>query len=311
MRGPRPMRGHRPRHGRGPAATATPSAGAAGAAFVNDRPRRLAMREPPAPGAPRPSYRRRLAQRGAVLAVTVGVLVVIGPFGTFADLDWGARLVYWGGLMAAGWAVFEVLGLGVARTARHGLPWRLALAGVAGLVALVLTGAVAAVEWTMRGNDFLHPWGFAELFAYVLVLTLLVSALPVGLELRARGLLGPPLPPPTGPAPTGPVPVASPFLDRLPPRLGRDLLALGMEDHYVRAYTSAGSDLVLMRMRDAVENLAAEDGLRVHRSWWVAARAVTGVERDRHGKLTLLLGNGLRVPVSRTYAAAVRAAGWA
>ena len=30
------------------------------------------------------------------------------------------------------------------------------------------------------------------------------------------------------------------FLDRLPPRLGRDLLCLQMEDHYVRAHTARG-----------------------------------------------------------------------
>jgi len=35
------------------------------------------------------------------------------------------------------------------------------------------------------------------------------------------------------------------FLDRLPPRLGRDLLCLQMEDHFVRAHTARGSDLVL------------------------------------------------------------------
>lgn len=99
------------------------------------------------------------------------------------------------------------------------------------------------------------------------------------------------------------------FLARIPARLGRDLLALEMEDHYLRIHTRLGSDLILMRMRDAVAELDGLDGLQVHRSWWVARRAVERVERD--GKtMTLTLANSRTVPVARDRQGEVRAAGW-
>jgi len=43
----------------------------------------------------------------------------------------------------------------------------------------------------------------------------------------------------------------------------------------------------------------------VHRSWWVAADAVTGAERDGRN-WRLRLSNGLLVPVARNSVAAVR-----
>ena len=102
---------------------------------------------------------------------------------------------------------------------------------------------------------------------------------------------------------------AAGFLDRLPPRLGRDLLCLQMEDHYVRAHTSRGSDLILTPLKEAIADLGAAEGLQVHRSWWVARDAVAEpVTRGRN--LVLRLTNGLEVPVSRTSVAKLRAAGW-
>ncbi|WP_029008591.1 LytTR family DNA-binding domain-containing protein [Azospirillum halopraeferens] len=251
---------------------------------------------------------RILTRHLPILLVTVAVMTVIGPFGTFAELSVGQRLAYWGGLMGCGFALFHATGAAAVRiAARRGVGWPAAVAGLVAANAAVMTGAVALVERELRGHDFLSPSGLAELYAYVLVITLLVSAAPLWLELRAHGLLAG-----TGPAePSAPPPARPPaFLDRIPPRLGRELLALEMEDHYVRVHTPLGSDLILMRLRDAVAELDGADGLQVHRSHWVAARAVTAVERRGDGRLILVLSTGRRVPVSRRYAAAVRGAGW-
>ena len=269
------------------------------------------------PGTSRTPYGRRLLlRRLPVMLATVGVLAVLGPFGTFQDLTLPQRLAYWGGLIGLGSLLFELL----TKATFHRLKvragaWRRPLAGVALAVILLQTLNVALLEQWLRGRDFLHPLGLAELFVYVAVITALASAVPVWLELRDRNMLAPPSSP-TGPETAEPEPAAPgqprepAFLARIPAKLGRDLLALEMEDHYVRVHTAAGSDLILMRLRDAVAELAGLDGLQVHRSHWVAAAAVTGVERKPDGKLTLVLRNGLRVPVSRSYAADVRAAGW-
>ncbi|MCG5242073.1 LytTR family DNA-binding domain-containing protein [Azospirillum doebereinerae] len=271
---------------------------------------------PPANGAPR----RMLTHRFAVLGVTVAALTILGPFGTFQDMALPARLAYWGGLIAVGALLFDLVMLVAQRVLTdHARTWPLMLGAAVLTVSLVQTLLVATLEHELRRSSVAASLGLVELYGYVLVVTLLVSAVPIRLELHARGLLGHPpqaedpveAAPVAAPAPVSPAPVTAPFLDRIPDRLGRELLALEMEDHYVRVHTTAGSDLVLMRLRDAIATLNGIDGLQVHRSHWVAASAVTGVERRPDGKLVLRLSNGLRVPVSRSHAAAVRAAGWA
>jgi DNA-binding LytR/AlgR family response regulator len=83
------------------------------------------------------------------------------------------------------------------------------------------------------------------------------------------------------------------------------LLAISSEDHYVRLYSDRGDSLIAMRFSNAVAALTVEDGMQVHRSWWVAADAVEAVNRAGEG-LQLKLCNGLKVPVSRSYALQVR-----
>lgn len=104
-------------------------------------------------------------------------------------------------------------------------------------------------------------------------------------------------------------PEAPRILRRLPPRLGQDLLCLSMEDHYVRLHTVRGSALVLMSLSQALEEVGGLEGLQVHRSWWVARRAVEGVIEDGRN-LRIRLKGGIEAPVSRASVARLRAAGW-
>ena len=69
------------------------------------------------------------------------------------------------------------------------------------------------------------------------------------------------------------------------------------------------ADLILFRMKDAAQALKRENGLQVHRSYWVARPAIEEVRREG-GKITLCLKNGIRVPVSDSFAPKVRKAGW-
>jgi DNA-binding LytR/AlgR family response regulator len=100
------------------------------------------------------------------------------------------------------------------------------------------------------------------------------------------------------------------FRDRLPVRFRTaELHAIQSEDHYLRVHTSAGSELILMRLSDAIRELAGVDGLQTHRSWWVARAGVASVQKE-NGKIVLKLKSGASAPVSRSFAADVRAAGW-
>ena len=100
------------------------------------------------------------------------------------------------------------------------------------------------------------------------------------------------------------------LLSRLPARSRAELLHLRMQDHYVEVHTAAGSEMLLLRFRDALREVEDVNGLRVHRSHWVARAAIVGVERGRGGRVTLRLVNGSRIPVSRSFAPALKARGW-
>ncbi len=107
-------------------------------------------------------------------------------------------------------------------------------------------------------------------------------------------------------APPGDPSLKPTFQSRVRPDRDGELLALQADGHYLRVYTSNGHDLILYRFGDALAELDDTQGMRVHRSWWVAERAIT---RQTGGeKLTLV--NGLEVPVSRSYRIPVRERGW-
>ncbi|MBB5684924.1 LytTR family DNA-binding domain-containing protein [Sphingobium boeckii] len=77
------------------------------------------------------------------------------------------------------------------------------------------------------------------------------------------------------------------------------LWALVAEEHYLRVIGEKGEDLILYRISDAIGELEGkETGARVHRSYWVARRAIERTERTVSGPI-LVLHNGRRIPVSR------------
>jgi hypothetical protein len=100
------------------------------------------------------------------------------------------------------------------------------------------------------------------------------------------------------------------FMTRLPPEIGRQVIAIQAEDHYVRVHTLAGNALILASLSDAIEAVTRSgiDGEQTHRSWWVARDAVTHHEA-RGRKQVLHLSNGIEVPISVTFRKLVAAKG--
>lgn len=92
---------------------------------------------------------------------------------------------------------------------------------------------------------------------------------------------------------------------RLPISCRSRILALQAEDHYVRVITETGSQLLLMRLSDAIAELDGLEGLRVHRSWWVARSAIADANLKARGA-TVTLVNGQDVPVARNQVALLR-----
>jgi len=89
-------------------------------------------------------------------------------------------------------------------------------------------------------------------------------------------------------------------MERATKPIGLEAWALKAEQHYVRVYGNKGDDLILYRFSDALRDVATLEGLQVHRSYWVAKAAIERIEAASTS-YEIILKNGLRVPVSRTF----------
>lgn len=238
--------------------------------------------------------------RGLIVAIAAGlVLALTGAFNS-GGASLGLRIAYWIPLMIAGglWghAASWLLDRFIALDER---PWLTVV-----LLSLLITGPVVVMVWGATGLIFAgRPYPLSALpyfFGPVLIVTVTLSAINVFLE-RAR---------PVQTHATSADGAASRFPDRLPIKLrGAGIRAVQAEDHYLRVHTDRGSDLILMRLSDALDELEGLEGAQTHRSWWVARSAVRDVTRG-DGRATLTLEGELTVPVSRRYARALRDAGW-
>lgn len=254
--------------------------------------------------------------------LTIGVATglffgALGPFGTYAA-PLALRMTCWTTGFCLGMAVFSLT-----------IRWARLLAPRLDLPLWFATGAAVAVACAplsvaiglLFNGRYWRDGGWSARLEFYVDCLLIAAPATAGYILLLKQANRPPAgataafvpQPPPAPAGAEPAPcpaaTASPLLDRLPPRLGRDLIALQMEDHYVRAHTPLGSDLLLLPLSQAVEAVEGVDGLRVHRSWWVARAAVEGAAWEGRN-LRLKLRGGLEAPVARTQVAPLRAAGW-
>jgi len=229
------------------------------------------------------------------------LLALLGPLGSFGA-PVAYRFMFWVPTMIAGSMAGLIFGIAL-ENARDLQTRPLLRAVIHGfLVTLVMTVIVHAVA-TLAFGPGAAPLGTTLVF-YVGLITFVMSMLStLLLERRKRVEAASPLP-----VDTAPIPASLP--NRLSPKLrGEPVLALEAEDHYVRVHTPAGSELILLRLADAANEMGNTPGARTHRSWWVARAAVKTVNRSS-GKTTLLLLNDIEVPVSRGFIAELREAGW-
>lgn len=241
------------------------------------------------------------------IALMIGVgllLAVLGPFGTF-ESGFAYRLIYWITLMLAGYALYKPMMAGSLALAE-----RLHLPEVAGWATAAILASVpmSVIVWWVERLGQLLRWPDADrallLYGNVLVIGGLASLLLWYGQKRRRVTAEPAAP--------EPAPTAAPrpaLLDRLPPGFGPDIVALEMEDHYLRVHGAYGSELILLRMRDAVQEVAPLAGAQVHRSWWVARGAVRETHREGRG-LRLVLTGGIEARVSRAMVPVLEAEGW-
>ena len=96
------------------------------------------------------------------------------------------------------------------------------------------------------------------------------------------------------------------FMERLPLNVRQgSLVCVSAQEHYISVTTTTGKELVRYSFNDAIRDLQKFDGLRTHRSHWVALEAIKELVRSG-SSYQLKLVNGLSIPVSRTYLVNVR-----
>ncbi|MBN9220075.1 MAG: LytTR family transcriptional regulator [Mesorhizobium sp.] len=254
---------------------------------------------------------------GALLAVSA-ILGLTGPFGTLQQLDALPRFAYW---LALAFATFTAgyltmrLTLAVVFGSTGSRPLRSVVAGM--VAGAPVTAIVVLFNHLLFGGPFPSAAALGALFVNCGLIAVAISFL-VAIGRSPQGLAAKPVEPATAalpPVPTAqpsppPEPARPPLIDRLPHAARGKLRYLSMQDHYVDVHTDKGSALVLMRFADALREVGDVKGVQIHRSHWVALDAVAG-NRRKDGKLFLKLANDVLLPVSRSYAGAVRKAGLA
>ncbi len=243
----------------------------------------------------------RIRRHLTAVVLTIAVFSWLGPFGTGSRLAPGELVAYWTAAIAGNWAIaMTTVPFTVRLFLRTGRPIWAGIAAGAVIAAVPGTGLVWLLEyWTADAlvSAAMLAWLYTSVAIVFLVLAFLAWHL-VELPLRVRA-----------DAQAGEPAAPAPFLSRLPARLGEELLHLRMQDHYVEASTTRGTELILLRFRDALREVDGLDGMQVHRSHWVARAAVTRPVR-RSGRIILELVNGVEVPVSRSFVPALKGRGW-
>jgi DNA-binding LytR/AlgR family response regulator len=245
--------------------------------------------------------------RPATLAALAGVALLATLAGLFDSDAWlrpVPRFGYW--LVMAG-ATYAAGCLAAGLVEQHHVAKRSPRTGAvvsALAVGVAVPPVVLVVNWALLG----HPPRTEGLGGFLLSLFAIATVTGGLLQLADRpgtevavaapaASLAPDLPPP-----------APPILDRLPVDRRGALVAVSVEDHYVRIRTTAGEALVLMRLTDAMRETQGVPGLQVHRSHWVATGQVRAVRRRGDGAV-LTMATGPEVPVSRAHLPALRTAG--
>ena len=249
----------------------------------------------PAPSSALRELRAQLSQPAAWLlfGCAAGLLTLVAPFNTDHLMRPVPRAVYWFGMAVLTYSTGALVTDAVsARLSGSGPGTRtLVMAAAAGLA---LPPVVIVYNWAVFGRPGLGAlWPDALTIAGIAVIVTLAFAI-----LGANRSVDQ-----TEAAPSAPV-----LLDRLPVDKRGTLVAISVEDHYVRIRTERGEEMVLMRLGDAIRESAPVAGLQVHRSHWVARDQVTAARREGD-RAILTMAHGPDIPASRRYVPALREAG--
>ena len=228
--------------------------------------------------------------------LVIGVLLgLIGPFSTFQYFLLAPRIAYWVFIVLTCYGV-GAFGGGFVVNIMHQLKRQ------PNVVMMIIGGGIGAglpvaVTVTIANATILGDWeisGFEGVMTlvYCVLVSMCITALHV-LFLRED-------------RPSAPKQV--PILARLQIQNRGKLLYMSMQDHYINVVTSRGQELLLLRMGDAEKETTGIDGLRIHRSHWIAIEGIKSVDRQ-NGNYVVEMLDGAKLPISRGQVQAARDAG--
>ncbi|ENN87877.1 hypothetical protein RHSP_48638 [Rhizobium freirei PRF 81] len=247
----------------------------------------------------------------ATFVIVVLIFAVTGPYGTFAQLGPAARLGYWLALHAMAWSIAILFSVVAELLLRNWTPSMFARMMTGSIIAALPIGfGISLVDLAFFGtaptvtgslHQSLTSIPLCLLFCFLAYMTM-HQQIAIATEASSAEKQAP------APVKTSEIktpPAQAPILSRLKPENRGTLVRLAVRDHYTEVVTSRGRELVLLRFGDALMELGDTEGMRLHRSHWIATGHVAGLKRD-NGKLFVVARDGTEMPVSRSYAEAVR-----
>ncbi len=215
----------------------------------------------------------------AALAASV-LLGIMGPFGTYVNLTFIERLLYWTTVVGVSLIFVQVIKVIIELRLAQLSFWAKALI-VAVILTAVLSPVLPIMTESMIGDNrtYVTPsWLYAILVFSITLLVFLIRYLLGARSMREKPRL----------------------FDRFENPNVRRVIRVTVRDHYVDVYTDLGVETLLMRFADAIAELEGQHGRQVHRSHWISCDAVRDLKRE-NGRMFLTLIDGSEVPVSRTY----------
>ena len=233
------------------------------------------------------------------VATVIGLFFgLVGPFGSFINGSAAVRIAHW---VLSTWCAVLIFGLVARLSLAAAQRWKIPAVVTLG-AGLLIGAAPLAVLVALIARSFwpdLSGMTALDWYGQCLIISAPSLAAYVGVRWALTRNQGKAVLPER--SMLEPAPSATGMLD--------EVLCLRMEDHYVRIHSAVGSRLVAGPFERVIAGLGGQEGMRVHRSWWVARSAVVGVMSDGRN-LKLELSNGLQAPVSRASVAKLRQVGW-
>lgn len=234
------------------------------------------------------------------IAAVLGLSVLLAFLGVYNNSHMGFLLrgMFW----ASSIGIAALVGLMLLPTLLTGRLSKLHIAIKIFLLSLVTAAPPLFVNAAFGGGRSLEGWLFQYLLSLVITIIINVSVYTVMKAVSSPQRLA------DGPDQFSEavMPTTLQFLERLPIKYhAAKLYAVSSEDHYVQVHTSRGTELILMRLSDALKELSNVDGQQTHRSWWVAREGISESVR-KNGKHSLVLKSGVTAPVSRSFSKVVR-----